>query len=65
MNPRRQTALFGLAIAFACSLLGAVYTFRRSFEENEDFNLKVAIGCALFCVLSAVTGVVEWLSADD
>ena len=65
MNPRREFALIGLAIAFVCSLLGAVYTFRRAFENNEDFTLKVAIACAAFCFLTAVTGLIEWLSADD
>lgn len=65
MNPRRQTALIGLAIAFVCSLLGAIFTFKRAFENNEDFSLKVAIGCAVFCFMTAVTALVEWLSAED
>lgn len=65
MNPRRQILLLGLAAAFVCSLLGAIFTFRRAFENNEDFSLKVAIGCAVFCFMTAVTALVEWLSADD
>jgi uncharacterized membrane protein len=44
--------LIGLITAFVVSALGVVFTFKRAYVNNEDVNLRVAITCGFFCILT-------------